>query len=341
MPKFDDIDVTAQPEALNKGCLELCVGGPFFPGIEITYIATNKDLYAEPFRFKGLTPGDATKRMAVPWQADFYQCEVHWWPAQRPDDVLNHETYVKALDSYKSDAQDKQLSAALTDRIKWARGVGDKLHYDVREGERPPIPGDNDMVDKWRRLGFVVPVKTAFGEKLFVETGRSKFDGLKDRDYFYYLLNIDSYPDFLPKAKKLAEEFLHEAEKLMETPAPNGVDDSYRYFPYTYEAFNDRLDQIYATLQKDIDYDPSEDPDNIFKTREDMIERLKQTAPFNQLDGAWIRNVAKAGPIDEIGSLLFPFGWMNSVMEIQTKIMQMFIRDFWKALVSIYLRLTH
>jgi len=33
------------------------------------------------------------------------------------------------------------------------------------------------------------------------------FDNLSERDYFYYLMNIDEYPEFLPKAKELAEKF--------------------------------------------------------------------------------------------------------------------------------------
>ena len=40
------------------------------------------------------------------------------------------------------------------------------------------------------------------------------------------------------------------------------------------------------------------DPDNLFKSMDDMVERIRQFAPLNQLDGAWIRNAAHAGPID-------------------------------------------
>src|SRR5680860_151850 len=35
-------------------------------------------------------------------------------------------------------------------------------------------------------------------------------------------------------------------------------------------------------------------------------------APFNQLDGAWLRNTAALGPIDEVRSLLFHV-WMDEV----------------------------
>jgi hypothetical protein len=51
-------------------------------------------MFSEPFRLdhSSLQAGDITKQMAVPWQADFYDCaqeeDLAWWPAQRPDDVF-------------------------------------------------------------------------------------------------------------------------------------------------------------------------------------------------------------------------------------------------------------
>lgn len=42
----------------------------------------------------------------------------------------------------------------------------------------------------------------------------------------------------------------------------------------------------------------------------EVIERIRRLAPFNQLDGAWLRNISEAGPIDEINSLLFSI-WMD------------------------------
>jgi hypothetical protein len=62
--------------------------------------------------------------MAVPWQADFYDCSqegaLAWWPAQRPDDV-----FVSGGES----------------QVSWTRElVGNQM----------------GMVKKWHRLGFVV-----------------------------------------------------------------------------------------------------------------------------------------------------------------------------------------
>jgi hypothetical protein len=107
------------PEGLDEAALENCVGGPFYPGIEVSWLVRVADLYEEPFRFKvdprpeaeatkpprkigALTfgPGFFSQQMALPWQADFYDCHkeeretpddrIHkymWWTAIRPDDV--------------------------------------------------------------------------------------------------------------------------------------------------------------------------------------------------------------------------------------------------------------
>ncbi|HEV7403677.1 MAG TPA: LodA/GoxA family CTQ-dependent oxidase [Chthoniobacteraceae bacterium] len=162
-PAFAAIAVADQPAALDRAALENCVGGPFFPGIEMTYIARDTQLYEEPFRFKAgkFQPGDMTKRMAVPWQADFYECEVHWWPAQRPDDVLTEDAYNHGLQQFPQQAQNGTLAAKLTARVLWARGVGDGLPQ--------PSPGDNDMVKKWSALGFLEQRITPGGETLYVE----------------------------------------------------------------------------------------------------------------------------------------------------------------------------
>jgi len=107
------------PDDLDRAALEHSVGGPFFPGIEVSWLIRVKELYSEPFRFNWprepedektppLKPigalefgtGFFSQQMALPWQADFYEChkEQHddtegnayyymWWTAQRPDDT--------------------------------------------------------------------------------------------------------------------------------------------------------------------------------------------------------------------------------------------------------------
>ena len=94
------LPVAEQPHTLDRAAAEACIGGPFFPGIEMTYTSRDPQLYIEPHRLRpDLQPGDVTKRMAVPWQADFYECRTRWWPAQRPDDVITQAEYETVLRS--------------------------------------------------------------------------------------------------------------------------------------------------------------------------------------------------------------------------------------------------
>jgi hypothetical protein len=133
------------PDGLTQAALENCVGAPFYPGIEATLTVRDGSIkYVEPFRFDqtGMKPGDVTKGMARPWQADFTACtggnaadSPDWWPAARPDGV-----YPVA----GGGAQD------------WTRSL---------------VTGGNpqQMVDNWFRLGFVVDQ----GDGLPVEVERT------------------------------------------------------------------------------------------------------------------------------------------------------------------------
>jgi hypothetical protein len=109
----------------------------------------------------GLQPGDVTKYMALPWQADFNECstqtidvtylqwnllypksdgdaqmernektwETLWWPAHRPMDVFQVDGPLSADADYQW--------------VVWARGVPQTKE------------GDFKMVTEWWRLGFV------------------------------------------------------------------------------------------------------------------------------------------------------------------------------------------
>ena len=98
--------------------------------------------YSEPFRFDqtNMQPGDVTKGMARPWQADFAACtgsigsDTQWWPSARPVSVYPHPSSNIPID--------------------WTNGL---VSYNR-----------SNMVDNWFRLGFIVdpgnglPVQTEF-----------------------------------------------------------------------------------------------------------------------------------------------------------------------------------
>ena len=123
-------------EALSWASMGNCVGGPFCPGIEVTWNTRNPHIYSGPLQIRqrhdnawyeahglspfedetetklGCEPGDLTKRMAIPWQSDFFQCTLqfinftdpsvnkgdgipvpptyyaYWWPPQSPWQVI-------------------------------------------------------------------------------------------------------------------------------------------------------------------------------------------------------------------------------------------------------------
>jgi hypothetical protein len=125
------------PVGLDRAALENCVGAPFVPGVEVSWLVRRPELYAEPFRLRippapekesngsdwlklgplEFGPGFFSQQLALPWQADFYDChrEQHtnddgapmwlmWWAAQRPDDTYapgasRQQRWVRAFDS--------------------------------------------------------------------------------------------------------------------------------------------------------------------------------------------------------------------------------------------------
>lgn len=155
-----------------------CVGLPMCPGIEVTWSLQNRKLYAAPYKILqfgneaqyfsnglspsrdeceggGCEPGDLTKRMACPWQADFFQCTVqyinfsdptinkntdgtpkpptyyaYWWPPQSPWDVIVGEI--------TPDGQAASHNPAGV-QVNYARGINSFVQ----------------MVEHWSALGFI------------------------------------------------------------------------------------------------------------------------------------------------------------------------------------------
>ena len=335
-PPLGAIPPKFQPDALDRATVEACVGGPFYPGIEITFIATHPDLYSEPFRFDAATlaPGHVTRWMALPWQADFFECYDVWWPAQRPDDVITESAYEDAISVWNSGVTGADPAPSFLNlvegRAKWVRGLSDDVALAL-DPDGKPIPdpvdpvdpgppkktkwlhyhyGDLAMVSAWSEMGFVYPAVSPDGKPLLIEHERAPYAGMQDlRTYFYTLLNIDDHPEFLPKARQIADHYLADAWRRMHEP--DFQTPQYRFFAYTPEALEKRLMDIYYLFQKNgDDYDPDKDPH--FPTKPAAIMRVLQMAPFNQLDGAWLRNITQAGPINEINALLFGI-WSDEI----------------------------
>jgi hypothetical protein len=145
---FDsDLDAPAPvdpvPQQLDRAALEHCCGNNFFPGIEGGQNLRDATMYGRPFRLDRhnpakVYPGCLTEVMALPWQADFLDCDGGvWWPTQRPDRVV---TDAQVVPGSKKDWQN-------------------------------PIDDYQPMVDHVLRLGFIVPQQLG-GDTVFVEVDR-------------------------------------------------------------------------------------------------------------------------------------------------------------------------
>ncbi|MDQ3287609.1 MAG: CTQ-dependent lysine 6-oxidase LodA [Pseudomonadota bacterium] len=154
-----------------------CVGLPMCPGIEMTWSMQNPAIYAAPYRIAqhgdeasyrcsglapsrdeteggGCEPGDLTKRMAIPWQADFFNCTIqyvnfsdpdinkvngmplppsyyaYWWPPQAPWDVLTGDLTANGQAA-------AHTPAGL--QVNYARGINSYVQ----------------MITEWSYLGFI------------------------------------------------------------------------------------------------------------------------------------------------------------------------------------------
>lgn len=185
---FVDTPSVASPtEELTRAALDNGVGGPFSPGIEMTWIARNPAIYSHPFRLRnhwvpqgplsldfdparGMEAGDATRYMAIPWQADFNECSsqpldgrrLWWWPAQRPEFVyLEPAAQTRAL----------LASPPVPDEDSGRQVPWIGTDYDQLAGDFISFADDIDMVRYWSGLGFIME-KPVQGEQRFVEVER-------------------------------------------------------------------------------------------------------------------------------------------------------------------------
>jgi hypothetical protein len=307
-----------QVAALQRAALEPCVGGAFNPGIEMTYIARWMCTFSGAFRIdtESHGPGDITQFMAVPWQADFYECNTNWWPAQRPDDVVPEELFTDT-DRAWDPASGIKVSDGLKDRVKWHRGIGVTTLF-LRPWQNPaevvdaPDAADkfgrHDMIDYWSEFGFVEPRRARSGEIVHVEFERVAYAGMDTRRLFNALLNIEDNPTCLPKAREYVERVLKAARRVQQGPHAFANLDNIRPFVYSEDAFEERMQGIYEDTRTYIGpsgsnaFDPNNTP---FHTRDDVIYRIIQLTPFNLLDGSWLRNIHRVGPVDDINAILY------------------------------------
>ncbi len=178
---LDQVPLADRPAILDRVALEFCLGGPFHPGCELTWPMRHYTMYCAPFRIRPrapnqpdreygdvLTPevalgengplfsngpGDLTRWMSVPWQADSAGCRSGYtaeydpylptfWPARVPNHVFAFEQFQKISAGGLSEPE---LRAAFATRANWLRMLDGGILTQMQQ-----------MTKEWSKAGIVV-----------------------------------------------------------------------------------------------------------------------------------------------------------------------------------------
>jgi hypothetical protein len=182
---FDQLDPREQLHALNQAPLEECLGGPFHPGIELTWPMRVKQMWQEPYRLKVVDRGEATRLdfgpllspaiafsengplsksgpgaltrwLGVPWQTDEASCLSGYdpstylplpsfWAARVPNQVLSEQSYLRMEDG---DVPIAQRLKHFDTRQDWLRDFGTNYQKKI-----------NYMISDWHELGIIASVE--------------------------------------------------------------------------------------------------------------------------------------------------------------------------------------
>jgi hypothetical protein len=156
----DALPPAEQPEMLTRAALHFCLADAFHPGCEVTWPIRHLSMFTAPFRIRqrpagepdpyygdhltpaaalsadgplwGQGPGDLTRWMGLPWQADTGFCRSGYdssydqylptfWPARVPNQVLTAQDYATVMDTTLP-LEERQ--AAFSRRADWNRPLG-------------------------------------------------------------------------------------------------------------------------------------------------------------------------------------------------------------------------
>ena len=208
---LEDMPPHSQTKALNQAALEECLGGPFHPGIELTWTMRVASMWKEPFRLNIIKkneepqddfgdylspkialsengplsksgPGTLTRWLGVPWQTDEASCLSGYdrstylplpsfWAARVPNHIFTEDSYKRVIDPQLNIAQ----------RLK---------HFDYRKDWLRVLNPNyrqriNEMVTKWHELGIVAEYEgdgienseEYLPERFWVESDPEPFEG--------------------------------------------------------------------------------------------------------------------------------------------------------------------
>lgn len=176
-------------DPLDEAAIGNCVGEPMCPGIEVTWNVRNPIIYDTPYVIKhrhdaayylkhglspgadecepvswnapgiglGCEPGDLTKRMAIPWQADFYDCSVQMINFDDPNIVKNPDSLIPVPPTYYAYWWPPQspwnvISGATTLEEQKLAGIPAGLQVMYSRG----MNSFSQMISSWKYLGFIL-----------------------------------------------------------------------------------------------------------------------------------------------------------------------------------------
>ena len=130
--------------------------------------------------------------------------------------------------------------------------------------------------------------------------------------WFTVLVNIEDHPGFEATAKRIAQDYLANAQF---DAAPE-----FHQIEYSSTAFHKKMQDIYDTAMESFEADNFLDTGVIALNDKNyalgrlphaaVLERLIQIAPFNLTDGAWLERIQAAAPQSEAQARLFQI-WVD------------------------------
>jgi hypothetical protein len=243
--------VAEQPHALDRAAMEDCLGGPFHPGCEITWIVRVPHLWKRPFRpnvapedalvrddfgpvlnpeqalaadgpLAHSGPGSLTRWMAVPWHTDTSSClsgydastylpSPTFWAARVPNQVLSEDAYKRLM---QDELPVGQRLKHFDYRMFWLRDLGSSYQQRI-----------NAMVQEWSDLGIVEArpgpkdhARAHLPGRIWVETGRSQ--KFSEGDWTWKQVLIAEHAEEAPHLVHGAHKALQGTQDTAPTPTP-------------------------------------------------------------------------------------------------------------------------
>ncbi|WP_420573414.1 LodA/GoxA family CTQ-dependent oxidase [Kordia sp.] len=231
---FGKLSPKEQINALNQAPMEECLGGPFHPGIELTWPMRVKEMWKKPYRLNVVDEGEATdldfgpllspaialgkngplsksgpgaltRWLGVPWQTDEASCLSGYdltlylplpsfWAARVPNQVLSEDSYLRSVKA--GNVNIAQRLKHFDYRQDWLRDLGSVYQTKI-----------NHMIAEWHELGIIAKIEddAVHNEQGFLpdtvwkETGR-KFG--EDDPTYVQVVRAETLTDGLdPKAE--------------------------------------------------------------------------------------------------------------------------------------------